>query len=130
MVCKSNIIFPCVHPSVCLSSVHLPVTQSPPKPQGGIQLNFYITSSHGKGVREYMLFFSVTVNPCVRRPSISVALSPPKPLGGIQPNFPSWQGCARATLFFRAFDHLSVRLSPPKSLGGIQPNWLHHFPFW
>ena len=33
-------------------------------------------------------------------------LSPPKPLGGIQPNllyhFPSWKGCARATLFFHS----------------------------
>ena len=56
------------------------------------------STSSCKGVREQH-YFSV-------RPSsvhLSVTLSPPKPLGGIQPNllhhFPSWQGCATATLF-------------------------------
>ena len=54
------------------------------------------------------LFFSV-------RPSfihLTVTLSIPKQVGGIQPNllhlFPSWQGCARATLFFCAFKRPSV----------------------
>ena len=37
-VCESNIIFPCVRPSV-RGSVHLSVTLSPPKPLGGIQPN-------------------------------------------------------------------------------------------
>ena len=41
---------------------------------------------------------------------LSVKLSPPKPLGGLQPNllhhFPSWLGCARATLFFRPSGYL------------------------
>ena len=60
-----------------------------------------ITSPHCKGVREHHSF-SV-------RPSsvhLSATLSPPKPPGGVQPNllhhFPSLQGCARASLFFRA----------------------------
>ena len=73
----------------------------------------YITSPHGKGVREQH-YFSV-------RPSsihLSVTLSP-KSLVRIQPNllhhFPSWLGCAKATLFFHpsihpTFVHLSIRL--------------------
>ena len=63
----------------------------------------YITSPHGKSVQEQH-YFSV-------RPwsvHLSIKLSPPKPLGRIQPNllhhFPSWLGCARATLFF----HVSI----------------------
>ena len=69
------------------------VTLSPPKPLGGILLyrTCYITSPHGKGVREQH-YFSM-------RPSVhasvhsSVTLSPPEPLGGILPtslhHFPS-----------------------------------------
>ena len=58
----------------------------------------YITSPHGKGAREQIIFY-------VRPLSVhlSVTVSPPKPLGGIQPNMlqhlPSWLGCARATLY-------------------------------
>ena len=104
----------------------------------------YITSPHGKGVQEKH-YFSVraSVRASVVRPFVSHYLllnhwkefnhSSPKPLEGIQPqllhHFPSWLGCARATLFFRASVHLSVTLSP-MPLGGIQPNLLHHFPSW
>ena len=74
----------------------------------------YITSPHGKGVQE-QYYISVHLSPVY----LSVTLSPPKPLGGIQPNlqhhFPSWFGCARATLFFHvsicpSVHHLSIYL--------------------
>ena len=103
-VCDSNIFL-----SRRPTSVHLSVTLSP-KPLGGMQPNLivalldfsltffcYITSTCGKGVREQHYFFRAPV----------VRPSSPKALGGIQLNllyhFPSWLGCARATLFFRSF---------------------------
>ena len=87
-LCESNIIF--------RVSVHLYVRRPSTCPSRYLLLNhwaelnqtYYITSPHGKGVREQ--YFSV-------RPlsvHLSVMLSPPKPLDRIQPNLlnhcPSW----------------------------------------
>ena len=72
----------------------------------------YITSPHGKGVREQH-YFSV-------RPSfvhLSVTLSPPRPLGGIQPNLLERHYFSVRQSVRPASVHLSVKLSS-KPLGG------------
>ena len=92
-LCESNSFFLCICcPSICLSSDLLL------NHWAEFNQTCYITSPHGKAVRKQH-FFSV----CRSSVHLSIMLSP-KPLGGIQPNllhhFPSWYGCARATLFF------------------------------
>ena len=133
-VCKSSNIFLCVRPYVRPSSVHLSVMVSPSKPLAGIQPNWaefkpYITSPHGKGVREQHFF------PCVRRPSIC-----PSRYLFLNHWVESNQTCyitssngkgVREQYYFSGRPssvHLSVMLSPPKPLVGIQPNLVHHFP--
>ena len=69
-VCESNIIYLCVYQSVRPSSAHLSVTPSPLRSVGIIQQNCYISSPHGKSVREQQTFFSASVLLCVRRLSI------------------------------------------------------------
>ena len=87
-VCDSNIIFLSVRPpSFCPSSYLLRNLRAE------FNQTCYITSRHGKGVREQPYFY---VLPSMRPAAIhlSIKLSPLKPLGGIQPNllhhFPSW----------------------------------------
>ena len=71
-VCESDIIFLCVRPCVCRLSVVL----SPPKNWVDFNLNFYITSLHGKVVREQNSF-SMRPSVCVSviRPSVRHAIS-------------------------------------------------------
>ena len=113
-VCESNIIFPCVRrPSICLSCCLLL------NHWAEFNQTCYITSPHGKDVREQHYFF-VPLSSI----DLSVMLSPPKPLGGIQPNllhhFPSWLVCARATLFF----HSPVRHPFICLLGYLLNHWV------
>ena len=118
-MCKSNVSFSCVRPSVCRSSIC---------PSSYLLLNHsaefnqicYITSPHSKGVKEQHCF---SVCPSMRPTSIHlfVKLVPPKLPGGIQPELrhelPSWLGCARATLFFeRPFICPSRYLLPSRLL--------------
>ena len=77
-VCKSSIIFLCIHPSlhlsICLSHCLLNLQEE-------FNQTSYISSPHGKGVQKQH-FFSVP-------PSfvhLSIMLSPPKPLGRIRKN--------------------------------------------
>ena len=97
--CAWATFFPCVCPSVRPPSVHLSITLSP-KHWAEFNQTCYITSPHGKGVREQL--FSVRLSSV----HLLVTLYPPKKPGRIQPNllhlFPSWKGCARAKLFFRS----------------------------
>ena len=125
-VCESNIIFPCVCqsicPSICPSSYLLLITTRWNSTRLATLLPLKVR------VCESNTSFSVRPSTlsCIH---LFVTLST-KQLGGIQPNvlhhFPSWNGCARATLFFYASvrpcgRHLSVTLSHHKPLGGIQP---------
>ena len=128
--CESNIIFLCMHPSmrqlalICQSCYHR------------VEFNqtCYITSPHGKGVREQHHFSAC---PSVRASIyLSIMLSPPKPLSGIQPNLTSPHGKGLQEHYFSMHPsfhvsiHLSITLSLPKPLGGIPPNFLHHLPSW
>ena len=81
-VCESNIIFPCVRacihrPTVCLSCFLLLNLWAE------FNLSCYITSVHGKGVRQQhyfsvrpaglataTLFFCASISPCIHRPPI------------------------------------------------------------
>ena len=100
----------------------------------------YITSSHGKCMREQYYFFHVFVRPFACCPSICLS----RYLLNHKANFN--QTCCitssdgkgvREQYYFSVRPslhpssvHLSVKLSPPKPLGGIQPILLHHFPAW
>ena len=82
-------IRPCVHrPSICPSR-YLPLNH-----WAEFNRTCFITSPHGKGVREQHYF---SLLPSFRASVVvhmSITLPPPKPLGGIQPNllhhFPLW----------------------------------------
>ena len=84
------------------------VTLSPPKPLGRILPNLLHHLFLMVRVCKSSIFF---VHPSSFY--LSVTLSLPKPLGEIQSNllnhFPSWLGCARATLLFRVFVRSCVR---------------------
>ena len=123
---ESNIIFPCVRrPSIC-SSRYLLLNH-----WAECNQTCYITSPHGWGVRDNIIF--PCVRSCVSRPSTCL-------LRYLLLNHwaefnqtcyitsPHGKGCAREQLFSvrPTSVHLSVMLSPPKPLGGIQPNLLYH----
>ena len=131
--CESNIIFPCVcpsvsRPSICRSRYLL-----------NHRLEFiqtcYITSLHGKVVREQLYF---SLRPCIRRPSILLN---------------HWAEFNQ-TCYINSYDGKGMReqhyftgrpaISRPsicpvcyiffpfllKPMGGIQSNLLHNFSSW
>ena len=92
--------------SMCPSSFHHSVTlhlsvKLPINHWTEFYQTYFITSPHGKDMREQHYF---SVHPSFV--NFSVTQSPLKSLDGIQSNllhhFPSWKGCARATLLFCA----------------------------
>ena len=86
--------------SVRPSTVHLSVTQFPPKPVGGIQSNL---QPSWLGCARVTLFFSVSVRPSFVHLSVTLSLlNHWRTLTNLLHHFPSLLGCARATLFFRA----------------------------
>ena len=118
-ICESNIILS-MRPSSISLSRYLLLNH-----WAEFNQTCYITSPHGKGVREQHNFF---LRPSVRpsascyffqttgRKSTKFATSLPRMV----------RMCMRnSILSIRASVHLSVTLSTPKSLGGIQLNWLH-----
>ena len=122
-VCESNIIFPCVRPSMrpCI------------RPSRYLLLNHwaefyrlrYITSPHET------LFFRASVRPCVRRPSHYLLLNHwAEFYRTCYIISPHGKGVRDNIFSVRPSVHSSVTLSPPKSLGEILPNLLHHFPSW
>ena len=124
-----------VRASVHPSPVHLFVMLFPAKPWAEFNQTCYVTSPHGKSVREQH-YFSMHLS--IRA---SVLLSPPNLLGRNQPNLacyitsPYGKG-VREQHYFSVCPsmrpssvHLSVTLSP-KPLGTVHPNLLHHFPSW
>ena len=125
-----------VHPSARASlSVHLSVTLSPAKPQGGIFQTCYITSPHGKCVQEQQYFPCVCayVLPlCVRASVCSSRYLPRNCLAEIYQTcyitFLHGKDAQEHNFSVRSSVHLSVTLLPPKPLGGIEQNLLHHFP--
>ena len=99
----------------------------------------YITSLHGKGVREQH-YFSVhssvrasVVRPCVRHAILLDYWVECNQTGYIA--FSHVKSVREQHFFVRlsflaspSSIHLPVTLSPPKPTDGIQPNLLHHFP--
>ena len=118
-------------PSVRLSSVHLSVTLSPPKPLGGIQPKVLLPLM--AWLCESNIIFQC-VCAYVVRPSVRHLLLNHWP--DFNQNcciiFPHGNGVREQHYFSlrRSSVHLSVTLFPSKPLGGIQPNLLHHFPSW
>ena len=105
-VCESNIFF---HVSIILPSLcHAPSLHTLPiNHWAEFYQTCFITSPHGKCMREQHYF---SVHPSFV--NLSVTQSPLKSLDGIQSNllhhFPSWKGCARATLLFCAYTRASL----------------------
>ena len=100
-VCKSSIIFLCIHPSVHPSYVHLSITLSPPKPPGGIQPNLLHPFPSWLGCARAAVFFCVSIHPCICHPSICLSCY----LLNLWAEFnqtcyiTSSQGCVRAIFF-------------------------------
>ena len=119
-LCESNIIFLCLHVSIRAFVVHPSVCHLL-NHWAKFNQTCYITTPHGKGVREQHYFFVH-----LSFIHLSVMPSPPKPLSRIQPHllhhFPSWLGSARTTLFFCPSvwgQFICPSSYPPKPFGRI-----------
>ena len=123
-VSESNIIFPCILcPSIC-PSCYLLLNHR-------VEFNqtCYITSPHGKGVREQHFFLCVCrLSICQSRYLLLNHWAEFNQTCYI--TSPHGKGVQHYFSVHPLSIHLSIMLSPPKPPGGIQPNLLPHFPSW
>ena len=117
-------------PSVRPSSVHLSVTQFPPKPVGGIQSN---VQPSWLGCARVTLFYSVSVRPSFVHLSVTLSLlNHWRNLIKLATSLPLIVGVCESNIIFPCVRRPSIcpsrclLLNP--ALDGIQPNLLHHFP--